>query len=116
MTIWQINCFIALTNLALLYLGERKANYLMKKRYPELHFLNKHWTVKLTNTIKAILVSFCPGFNIVILYVLITKDTQLIEETIEDNYQAYIRQERQKNKETNNGDHDINQGEDRTSI
>ena len=116
MTIWQINTFVALADLAFLYLCECKASYLMKKRYPELHFLNKHWTVKLSGIIKAIVASFCPGFNIVLLYVLITKDDKLVEETIEDNYQAYIRQERERNKETHNGDNTVQTSEDSTAV
>lgn len=116
MTFWQINTFVGLVNLAFLYLGQRKADYLQKKRYPELHFLNAHWTTKLSNAIKALVISFCPGFNLVLLYILITKDDQLVEESIEDAYQAYIRQERQKIKEAHDGDHDVNQSEDRTSV
>ena len=116
MTIWQINTFIALADLAFLYLAERKAAYLMKQRYPELHFLRKHWTVKLSAIIKAIVASFCPGFNIVLLYTMAMKEDKLIEETIEDTYQAYIRQEREKNKETHNGDNTVQTSEDSTTV
>lgn len=95
MTLWQINMFICLADLSFMFLGQQKANYLMRRRYPELHFLKTHWTTRLVNILKAVVVSLCPGFNLLILYILITKDNQLVEEVIADAQKKYADPQKQ---------------------
>ena len=97
MTLWQINLFVGAVDLILLFLGVQKANYLMKLRYPELHFRKTHWTTKLSNVIKSVMVSICPGLNLVMLYILITRDDKIVEETIEDARRKFLADQQKEN-------------------
>ena len=109
MNLWHFNTFFCIADLIMMFLLSVRAARLAKLRYPELHFRKVTWETKLYSTIKAVLASLCPVFNLVMFYVLITKDEKIIESTIEEMHQKYL-------EETHNGDHDVNQSEDRTSV
>ena len=92
MTFQQINTFICLVDLILMFLIQQKAKYIMRREHPELHFLKTHWSSRILAIIKAFVISVCPGFNLVILYTLIAKENQIISETIDESLEKYDEQ------------------------
>jgi hypothetical protein len=82
-----------------MFLMQQKANYIARRKYPELHFLRIHWTSRLLAVIKAFVISVCPGFNLVILYTLIMKERQIIEETIEESIEKYDEQQKREDEQ-----------------
>lgn len=89
MSLWSINVFIFIVDVILFYLNISAAERRMKTRYPELHFRETPFTTVVVTAIKICLVSICPILNLGLLYILIFKDNELIEDAVQQAYDNY---------------------------
>ncbi len=89
MSLLGVNVFICIIDIILFYLNVAKAKYQMKIRYPELHFRETPFVTAMTTAIKIFIVSICPILNIALLYVLIFKDREMIESSVQQAYDEY---------------------------
>ena len=91
MIFWKFNTFICITDLVLYILCVLRVVHLLKTRYPGVKWVRvTHWSDTVMAVLKMILGSMCPVFNLVMLYILVTKDSEVIEHSIKKTYQAHL--------------------------
>lgn len=92
MTFWQFNTIICVIDIILYCLCVLRGMHLLKTRYPGMKWLRtSHWSATVMSVLKMVLYSVCPFFNLYFLYILMTKDTKIIEYAVEETYQNQMR-------------------------
>lgn len=89
MNLWNFNLFFCIACILMFYINIKRAESLMKYRYPELHFRRTSFLTGLATFIKILVVSICPFLNMALLYTLIFKDNEMIEAAVKESYDNY---------------------------
>lgn len=82
MILLYISLVITILDLVLLGLMSVNATQLFKSRYPELKIPKLHWSNRAIQLIRALLFAILPIINIGILWIFLTKNDEIREETV----------------------------------
>lgn len=90
--IWNINVTIGAFVVILFCSNIMRCNRILKARYPEMNFGTRHLDETIITIIKIVFCSFCPIFNLIMFWTLITKDEQLIEDSVRAAYEKRMKE------------------------
>ena len=82
MNLWSFNIFVCIACVIMFCINVGRAEKLMKERYPELCFGRRSALTAIATAIQIVLVSICPILNLLMLYTLIFRDTEMIEAAV----------------------------------
>lgn len=94
MIILYINLAIGVLCLTLYALMVIDATYQFKSRYPDRMLVRRsHWSSFVGAILKMAIASVCPLFNLIMLYILVVRDDEIKENTIQKVYENSVPRE-----------------------